>query len=148
MFQDSFLPPAVGTSPRCSRTWSNAGMAWSGGSSTADISESPNVAAACSLSSVLEPPTDVPTRFYLSPRAARGVLKRALKRGRTLPSHLEAALRAVASMNQAEAAKTTAILSQLASMPTSVVSYELLPLLEASTEAAAASNTNCLLYTS
>jgi hypothetical protein len=37
----------------------------------------------------------VPARYSLSARAARGILRRAEKRGRTLPPHLLAALQAV-----------------------------------------------------
>lgn len=131
MFQGSLLQRVDATSTPSYRRWPNAGFDDPTGFWTADISESPNDVAECSLSSVLETPESVPDRFYLSPRAARGVLKRAKKRDRQLPPHLEAALLAVASMNPDEAAKTTAILSQLASMPTSAVNYELLPLLEA-----------------
>jgi DNA (cytosine-5)-methyltransferase 1 len=39
---------------------------------------------------------DVPSKYFLSPRAAAGILRRAEKRGRALPSHLLAALEAVA----------------------------------------------------
>ena len=49
-----------------------------------------------SLTEILEPPQNVPARYSLSARAARGILRRAEKRGRTLPSHLSAALAAVA----------------------------------------------------
>jgi DNA-cytosine methyltransferase len=45
---------------------------------------------------ILEPPLSVPARYSLSARAARGILRRAEKRGRTLPSHLSAALETVA----------------------------------------------------
>jgi len=51
----------------------------------------------CSLSDILEPIGDVPQRYYLTPRACAGVLRRAEKRGRALHPLLAAALRAVAS---------------------------------------------------
>jgi hypothetical protein len=50
----------------------------------------------CSLSDVLET-GDVPRRFYLSPKACRGILRRAEKRGKQLPPSLAEALQAVAS---------------------------------------------------
>lgn len=50
-----------------------------------------------SLSDILEPIGDVPARYYLTPKACVGVLRRAAKRGRALHPLLEAALRAVAS---------------------------------------------------
>jgi hypothetical protein len=50
----------------------------------------------CSLSDVLET-GDVPQRFYLSAKACKGILRRAEKRGKTLPEQLVAALKAVAS---------------------------------------------------
>ena len=73
-------------------SWSSAGMGFAGVCSTASISESPNAAVVCSLSDVLE--SHVPQRFFLSPRAAQGILRRAAKRGRTLPSRLLQALEA------------------------------------------------------
>jgi hypothetical protein len=42
------------------------------------------------LSDVLE--LAVPSRFFLSSKAAAGILRRATKRGRTIPSRLSAAL--------------------------------------------------------
>jgi hypothetical protein len=48
----------------------------------------------CSLSEVLEP--HVAPKYFLSARAAQGILRRAEKRGKTLPELLEAALRSVA----------------------------------------------------
>jgi len=48
----------------------------------------------CSLSSILEPV--VAPKYYLSPRACAGILRRAEKRGRTLPLTLLKALEAAA----------------------------------------------------
>jgi len=39
----------------------------------------------------------VPQRFFLSPKACEGILRRAGKRGKSLPPSLHAALAAVAS---------------------------------------------------
>lgn len=55
----------------------------------------PSDAAVCFLSDILEP--NPPQRFSLSPTACRGILNRAVKRGRSLPAELDAALRAQAS---------------------------------------------------
>ena len=49
--------------------------------------------AAASLSSVLEPAASIPPKYYLSPTACLGILRRAAKRGRILPALLDEALR-------------------------------------------------------
>ena len=51
---------------------------------------------ACSLSSILEG-ASIPQRDYLSPTACAGILRRAEKRGKSLPQSLRAALEAVVS---------------------------------------------------
>jgi hypothetical protein len=58
------------------------------------FSESPNVDVEflSSLSLILQPPQDVPKRYYLSPKAAEGILRRAERRGKTLPDMLRRAL--------------------------------------------------------
>ena len=62
--------------------------------STASTLESPNDAVVCALSAILE---DNPaTKYSLSPKACRGILRRAAKRGKDLPPMLEQALRQVA----------------------------------------------------
>lgn len=61
---------------------------------TRNGSESPNDVAVCSLSDILMP--NAPERYYLSRRAARGILRRCEKRGRTLPIALTVALEALA----------------------------------------------------
>src|SRR3990172_3613533 len=80
--------------------WRNAGMALPGGCLTLSISEFPNDADVCSLSEVLE--TEAPQKYYLSPRAAHGIIRRAEKRGKKLPTHLEQTLRTVATRAMAE----------------------------------------------
>jgi hypothetical protein len=62
---------------------------------TLNTSEFHSAAAACSLSDILET-QDVPQRFYLSATACKGILRRAEKRGKTLPEALQAALMSVA----------------------------------------------------
>jgi hypothetical protein len=92
---------AVGTSESLLERWPTSGTAWPGGFSTHVSSECRSAAGACSssepaLTEILEPPGSVPGRYSLSARAALGILRRAEKRGRTLPGHLALALRAVA----------------------------------------------------
>ena len=84
---------------RSSLRWSNSGTAWDTGYSTLATSECRSADGACSssetrLADVLEP--SAPPRFYLSARAAAGILRRASKRGRELPSGLASALRRLA----------------------------------------------------
>ena len=56
-----------------------------------------NGASVCTLSQVLE--KNVPRKYYLTPRACAGILRRAEKRGKKLPPQLEAVLRAVAAQD-------------------------------------------------
>jgi hypothetical protein len=63
---------------------------------TLKTSESPNVAVVFLLSDVLET-GDVPQKFYLSPKACEGVLRRAEKRGKALPPQLKSALEKTAA---------------------------------------------------
>ncbi len=67
-----------------------------------NTSESRNAAAACSLSEIQET-GEVARRFFLSPKACAGILRRAKKRGKTLPCHLERALIAVAATGNQKA---------------------------------------------
>jgi len=62
-----------------------------------NTSESPSDGAAfsCVLSSILAPQNEVPSRYYLSARACAGILRRAIRRNKTLPPRLKAALQAV-----------------------------------------------------
>lgn len=65
-----------------------------GGSLTPNISEWPNDAAVCSLWQVLEAST--PPKYFLSSTACAGILRRAEKRGKELPTMLHAALESAA----------------------------------------------------
>jgi hypothetical protein len=56
--------------------------------------QSHSVDAVCSLSDVLERGA-VPQRYFLSPKACAGILRRAQKRGKALPEMLHRALLAV-----------------------------------------------------
>jgi len=69
----------------------NSGTAWRGEFWMLSSSESPSGAVASSLPDVLETRADL-SRYFLSPRAARGILRRAQRRGRELPEHLQATL--------------------------------------------------------
>lgn len=77
-----------------SRRWMSWGTVWRGGCLTLKTSESPSGAVASTLSDILEPHAH--PRYYLSPRAAQGILRRASKRGRALPTLLAEALTALA----------------------------------------------------
>jgi hypothetical protein len=102
MFPDSFPATGEPTSVSYYGGWSTSGTAWPGGLWTHAGSESPRDAVACSLSAVLET-RPVPRRYWLSARAAAGILRRAEKRGKTLPPRLLAALETLAAT-----ARTTA----------------------------------------
>ena len=82
-------------SDSCSAKWMNSGIVSRGEYWTRNSSEWPSDAAVCFLSDILEP--NPPQRFSLSPTACQGILNRAVKRGRSLPAELDAALRAQAS---------------------------------------------------
>src|SRR5215469_2415733 len=72
------------------RTGFANGLCW-----TRNTSEFRSGGVACSLSQILETgPVD--PRYFLSPRACSGILRRAEKRGRQLPDPLRLALEAVA----------------------------------------------------
>lgn len=106
----------------CSGSFPASGMAGeSGVFSTASTSESPSGGggfSACSLAAVLETEADWLTRhpgrtsaefwsylrrYFLSARAAAGILRRAGARGRALPPALDAALRQLAGNEPAGA---------------------------------------------
>ena len=107
-YPDFFPPTAAGISPSFERRWPTSGS-WTGPGEcwTHDASECPSGGGACSsLRDVLHRGT-VPERFSLSPRAAAGILRRATKRGRTLPPALLAALTELASTHPDGARRTT-----------------------------------------
>ena len=81
-------------------TWeSSSGRLLSGGTVshgvclTLNTSESPNVAVECSLSRVLETTGSHLAKYSLSAKACEGILRRASRRGKSLPPMLERALR-------------------------------------------------------
>lgn len=72
------------------------------GSWTRATSESPSDAVVSSLSDVLEEIGTVPEQFYLSRKASLGILRRAERRGKTLPEPLERALRTRAGLEMTD----------------------------------------------
>jgi site-specific DNA-cytosine methylase len=106
MFPDSFPHKAEEISESFSRRWPNSGFMTSPGECwTVDTSECrSDGGVSSSLPDVLE--ADVPPRFYLSQRAAAGILRRAEKRGRELPPHLNSALRTLSMDSEGEQTTT------------------------------------------
>ena len=64
---------------------------WRGGASTLNTGVSPRDAKESSLSQILQ--ADPPLKYYLSPKACLGILRRAFERGKELPKKLERALK-------------------------------------------------------
>jgi hypothetical protein len=89
-----YPPMSDETLPSSFQGWRNAGIGGPIGFLTLSISEWPKDAAVCSLSDALET-GEVPQKYYLSPKAAHGILRRAERRGRELPRQLKQALLAV-----------------------------------------------------
>ncbi len=82
--------------------WGSWGMGGPTASSTLNGSEWPRDAAVCSLSDVLET-SDVPPRYFLSQKACAGIIRRAERRGKELPTMLRRALEQVAGdLNERE----------------------------------------------
>src|SRR5690606_41612595 len=88
---DFCRPSADGTWDPSSGLWQSSGMGTPTVCLTLSTSEWPNDAVVCSLSDVLET-QPVPSRYFLSPKAARGILHRAERRGASLPPLPRAAL--------------------------------------------------------
>jgi hypothetical protein len=102
MFPDCFPATEALTSGSFSRRWPSSGFTTLPGELwTADTSGCHSGgAASSSLPGVLE--ATVPERFYLSPKAAAGILRRAEKRGKALPPALDKALRVLSDAAKAE----------------------------------------------
>ena len=88
-----------GTFLPLSQRWQNSGIASPGECWTLKTSESPKDAEECLLSDVLQEIGAIHPRFFLSSRAATGILRRAEKRGKKLPDHLYQALLEVSTHN-------------------------------------------------
>jgi hypothetical protein len=101
--QEPYRPEKVPTSGKSSPKWMKQGrVSRSGASWMRNTSESHNGVEECSssLSSILQPQHDVPTRYYLSAKACEGILRRATRRGKNLPARLQQALEAVVNGQQ------------------------------------------------
>ena len=90
-FQVSSLATEEEISKSSFERWPVSGMAWDGVCLTAGISESPNHVSESTLSGVIET-GEVPDRYFLSPNAARGMLRRTDRMGRNLFPPLRKAL--------------------------------------------------------
>ena len=78
-------------SDNCSQSFATSVMAWQGEFWTRNSSEWPSDADVCFLSDVLEI-HGVPQKYFLSPKACAGILRRAQNRGKPLPLVIECAL--------------------------------------------------------
>ena len=90
-------PTEEGTLEPSSGAWSNAGMGSPTASLTLSISEFPSGAVVSSLSDILQADGPDLLPYSLSAKACAGILRRAVKRGKTVPAPLEEALKAVVS---------------------------------------------------
>ena len=71
--------------------WPTSGMAWDGVCLTAGISECPSHVSESTLSGAIET-GEAPERYFLSPNAARGIIRRSDRMGRNLFPPLRNAL--------------------------------------------------------
>lgn len=67
-----------------------------------NVEEWPNDASVKNLTDILQPMSEVDSRFILSPKACAGMLRRAVKRGKTLPPKLKEAMEYLASRSEPE----------------------------------------------
>jgi len=77
--------------------WANSGIGGPTECWTLSTSESPSDAVASSLSDILETTGEHLRKYFLSPKAAAGILVRAARRGRPLPPELLTSLKSLAS---------------------------------------------------
>jgi hypothetical protein len=88
MSTEHSTPTKAKTSKPSSKKWLKQGRYSANGVSwMRNTSESHNGVEECSssLSLILQPQTDVQTRYYLSAKACSGILRRAQRRGKNLP---------------------------------------------------------------
>lgn len=112
-----------------SGAWPKSGLLSDGEARTPGIGVSHSAASACSLSAVLEE-GPLPGRFFLTPRAAAGILRRAERRGRDLPEALDRGLRQLAAHWPSDAPTPTDLDDQWELMEPEMS----LPLLRAATD--------------
>src|SRR5450759_1586607 len=96
------LATEAGTSNSLFARWPTSGMVWGGECLTAVTSESPSLAKESILLPVIET-GEVPPRYFLSPNAAAGMLRRADRMGRTLFPPLRRALEILAKAQSSKA---------------------------------------------
>jgi DNA (cytosine-5)-methyltransferase 1 len=89
------LPTEDETSSSLFERWPNSGMVWAGVCLTAKTSECPNHAKESSLWDLMEK-AEVPLKYFLSPNAAKGILRRADRMERNLFPPLREALEILA----------------------------------------------------
>ena len=92
----SLVPLGEEISTASSLLWGNSGMGSHGQCLTLNTLEFRSDAVGSSLSHILER-GNLPPRFYLSPKACAGILRRAQKRGKSLPPALQKALEETAN---------------------------------------------------
>ena len=95
MFPDCSLPTTVETLQAFSWRWETSGITEHGQClmlNSLALHSADAAYSVCSLAEILE--QDVAQKYYLSPRACRGILSRAERRGKSLPTHLRRALEA------------------------------------------------------
>lgn len=93
--QVSSRPTEEGTSESLFDRWPRSGMVLDGVYLTAGTSESPSHAQESSLSDVIET-SSVPEKYFLSPNAAQGIIRRVDRMGRKLFPPLREALEILA----------------------------------------------------
>src|SRR5690606_20776671 len=98
-FRASSVRIADGVLGCSSKRRPNSGMLLGGVLLTADTSESPSRAKESTLSGVVET-GEVPERYFLSPNAAKGILRRADRMGRNLRPHLRRSLEILAEKDR------------------------------------------------
>jgi hypothetical protein len=97
MCLDFFQAIKVATSEQSSLHWPTQGIATSNGVCLIrNSSESPNAVEESLLSQVLE--QNPLEKYFLSAKAAQGILRRANKRGKQLPAPLQTALESTANL--------------------------------------------------
>ena len=93
--QDVCRPTEDGTLAPSQGRWLNSGIASDGVCLTHNTSESPRDDVESLLLDVLQDSRNISDKYCLSQKAAEGVLRRAEKRGKTLPETLLNALRGI-----------------------------------------------------
>ncbi len=81
------------------KRWPTSGMAWGGVCLTVDTSEYPSLVNESTLLDAITT-QDVPQKYFLSPNAARGILRRVEGQGRKLFPPLLSALKILAVMEE------------------------------------------------